>query len=88
MVRRAFTRREIAELAFEALGGAPRVKSVSAGLVRAMVPVVRFFHPRIGDLVEFAVEVSTHDGIAPVAGTRTLREYFADRARPAPAQLT
>lgn len=75
------TRRDILELAFAALGKEPRISGTPPGAIRAMVPLVRLVHPRMGDLMEFAVEVSTHDGIAPAVGTRRLADYFAELAR-------
>jgi len=74
------TRRQIAEIAFEALGKSPRIGSVPPGLVHAMVPLMRPFHPRMADLVEFAVAVSTLDCVAPVAGSRRLADYFSELA--------
>lgn len=33
-------------------------------------------NPRLRELMEFAVAVSTHDAIAPPGGQRGLRDYF------------
>lgn len=74
------TRRQIAEHAFEALGKEAKISTVPPGMVRAMGSMVRLFHPRLGDLIEFAEAVSTHDGIAPTYGTHTLSDYFVTLA--------
>jgi uncharacterized protein YbjT (DUF2867 family) len=73
-----FTRREIAELAFEVLGKRPRIVSVPAGLMRAMALPARPLDRRLYDLLDFGVAAGTVDLLAPRYGTRTLRDYFAD----------
>jgi uncharacterized protein YbjT (DUF2867 family) len=74
------TRRDAVELAFKALGKAPRVVAVSAGMVRAMCVLMRPFLPRTADITAFVAHVSTHDGIAPPRGSRTLADYYRTRA--------
>ena len=71
-----FTRREIAELAFRALGKPAKITSVPAGLMRAAASPLKLFDRRLYDLFEFGVAASTNDIIAPSVGTRSLREYF------------
>jgi uncharacterized protein YbjT (DUF2867 family) len=71
-----YTRREIAELAFAALGRAPKVYSLPPGLVRAMLRPVRLFDRRLHDFFDFGLAVSTQDLVAPPAGTRSLKRYF------------
>ena len=70
------TRRRTVELAFEALGKRPRITTVPTWLPRSMAPWIRSFHPRMGDMVAFVTEVTTHDAVAPSVGTRTLGDYF------------
>lgn len=70
------SRRDAVHLAFAALGKAPRVLSMPAGLVRAMCWPMRLALPRTAHLTEFVAHISTHDCIAPARGTRTLAEYF------------
>lgn len=71
-----FTRQEIAELAFAALGKKPRVMNVPAFVPTLMKPLVSPFNRRIGDLVEFLAYVSTHECVAPVYGEKRLEDYF------------
>jgi uncharacterized protein YbjT (DUF2867 family) len=71
-----YTRREIAELAFAALGRKPKVSSLPPWLVRAMLKPVRLFDRRLYDFFDFGVAVSTRDLVAPPAGTRSLKRYF------------
>ncbi|HYE15928.1 MAG TPA: SDR family oxidoreductase [Pyrinomonadaceae bacterium] len=80
-----YTRREIAELAFEALGRPPNVTSVPAALVRALIKPVRLFDRRLYDLLEFGAAVSTRDLVAPPAGEHGLRQFFRRLAGQAPA---
>lgn len=72
------TRREIAELAIEAVGRPARVRSIPPSLVRLVAGGVRPFNPRVGDITDFYAEVSVRDVVAPVRGARKLSEYFDD----------
>ena len=74
------TRRRIAELAFEALGRAPRITSVPPSLFSAINALVAPINPRLHVLVEFGVEVSRRDMIAPAVGERRLEAHFAELA--------
>lgn len=76
-----YTRSEIAELAFAALGRTPRLVHVPAGLVEGAARVLRPIHARIAALVEFGARVSVTDVVAPPHGTRELGAYFAELAR-------
>ncbi|MGI8604796.1 MAG: SDR family oxidoreductase [Verrucomicrobiales bacterium] len=72
-----YTRREIVELAFEALGRRPKIVSVPAGLIRALILPVRLFDRRLYELLDFGVAVGLVDAIAPPTGTRSLRDHFS-----------
>ncbi len=76
-----FTRRQIGEAAFRAVGRKPRFVWAPARAVLLLVPLIRLFHPRLGELMEFVARVSIHDATAPVAGTRTLQAHFDAVAR-------
>lgn len=71
-----FTRRELIELAFAAVGKQPRFIRASRRLMNVGARLARPLHPRLADLVEFIVHVSTHDVVAPPAGRRTLADYL------------
>ncbi len=75
-----YTRRELTELAFRALGREPKITSLPPGLVRALVAPVKLFDRRLHDLLEFGVAVGTTDVVAPAYGTRRLAEYFRELA--------
>lgn len=72
------SRDDIVRAAFVAAGRPPpkRLRRIPPAAMRAVGTLLRPFHPRLGDLVEFVTAVSTHDGIAPAAGTRTLDAYL------------
>lgn len=70
------TRRRIAELAFEAQGLPPRLLGVPAVLVRVLAVLLGLAHPRLGQMMAFVVDVSTHDCVAPVGGQRRLVDFF------------
>lgn len=71
-----YTRREVTELAFRALGRPPKITSLPPGLVRALVAPVQLFDRRLYDLLEFGVAVGTIELVAPPYGTHALAEYF------------
>ena len=79
-----FTRRELVELAFRAVGREPRITHVSPGVFRVLATLSRPLNPRLAALLEFGSAVSLIDSIAPVRGTRRLEDYFRDVAASLP----
>jgi len=74
------TRKQIAELAFSAVGRPVKLRMVPAGMARAMAPMLRLFNPRVAAVTAFLAEVTTHESIAPTHGSRRLEDYFRERA--------
>ena len=75
------TRKEIAALAFTVSGKTPRIMHVRPGRMLAAATLAGFLHPRIAQLMEFAVNVSTTDCIAPCTGRQRLVDYFTSRVQ-------
>jgi len=75
-----YTRREIAELAFNVLGKRPRFVSVPPAVMRAALQPLRLFDRRLYDFFDFGVAVSTRDVVAPPAGRTSLRRHFRQLA--------
>lgn len=75
-----YTRREIAELAFNVLGRRPRLVSLPPGLMRAALQPLRLFDRRLYDFLDFGVAVSTRDVVAPPTGRISLRRHFRQLA--------
>lgn len=75
------TRREIAELAFRAVGRKPSIWSAPAGLMRTMAFLMRPFHPRNAHLIAFFTEIYGRDLVAPARGKRRLEDHFAKLGR-------
>jgi uncharacterized protein YbjT (DUF2867 family) len=73
------TREGIAAMAFAAHKRRPRIAHVRPERMLAAAAVAGLLHPRIGQLMEFAVHVSTTECVAPTRGTRRLTDYFAGR---------
>jgi uncharacterized protein YbjT (DUF2867 family) len=71
-----FTRREIVELAFRVVDKRPRVMRVPPGVFRGAAKMAGWANPRLGELLEFAVKVSTTDCVAPCVGRRRLEDHF------------
>ena len=74
------TRRQIAELAFQAIGKPARFRTLPAGLMRAAMWLGRPFHPRITQFFSFIAHISTHDLVAPTYGRRRLADAFVEYA--------
>ena len=70
------TRREIAELAFAAVGKRPRIMRIPGSLMELGGAVTKIFNPRLGEMLEFVARVATVDCIAPVAGSHKLSDYL------------
>ena len=75
-----YTRREIVELAFAALGRRPRLLHAPTRLFRGIARAMKLVNPRIAALLDFGAAVSESDCVAPVRGTRDLASYFESRA--------
>jgi len=75
------TRRQIAELAFEAIGKKPLIFHAPLGLVRMGARLARLFDSRKSELFRFACTVSEHDFVGPAIGTRSLLDYFREAAK-------
>ena len=75
-----FSRREILQTAFEALGKPERIRHMPAWVPRVIGPVIGAFAPRMGDMMAFVHTISTNDFVAPALGTMRLGDYFRQRA--------
>lgn len=75
-----FTLREIAELAFSALGKSPKISTIPLGPAKAAIRLMRPFSRHTADLFEFFVTGAEHDMVAPQYGDRSLRSYFRQLA--------
>lgn len=71
-----FTRKQIAEMAFAAIGRPPKLRHVPVWLPRVASPLLRLINPRVAAVTAFLAEVTTHDSVAPAHGTRKLEAYF------------
>jgi uncharacterized protein YbjT (DUF2867 family) len=75
------TRREIAGLAFNAVGRTPSYLRIPTPLLRIARPAIGLFNQRLGDLTQFESIASSHDAVAPACGSRRLSDYFTMLAR-------
>lgn len=71
-----FTRRRIAEMAFEALGRRPRLVHVPGALMAGIGHLTRLVNPRAGHFTLFAAHIMTHECLAPPMGRRRLADAF------------
>jgi uncharacterized protein YbjT (DUF2867 family) len=77
------TRRDMSDLAFAAVGRAPRYRRMPIGLARPVGLLMKPLHPRLADFFRFLVALSENDLVAPAYGTRKLADHFARVAQAA-----
>jgi uncharacterized protein YbjT (DUF2867 family) len=80
------TRREIAELAFAAVGKRPRIMPLPASLMELGGGLTKIFNPRFGEMLEFVSRVAVIDCIAPALGSKRLSDYLQQLAAPVTQQ--
>jgi len=76
-----FTRKEVVEMAFAALGRTPNLISIPPFLFRTMILPMKLANRRIHALMDFGFAVTQTDSVAPSFGSRTLRSYFEEAAK-------
>jgi uncharacterized protein YbjT (DUF2867 family) len=75
----ALTRKEIAALAWKAIGKQARAVRVPVSVLRTAGVVMRPFYPRVGHLFTFIADILIDDFVAPCHGTRRIADYFNER---------
>lgn len=75
----ALTRRELADLAFEAVGRKGRRLLVPVGLLRNTGRLLRPLNPRVGNLFTFIADILVDDFVAPAYGSRRIGDYFREK---------
>jgi uncharacterized protein YbjT (DUF2867 family) len=73
------TRRELGEMAFEAIGKKGRMIPVPVSVLRNAGRLWLPLNPRVGNLFIFISEVLIDDFVAPCYGTRRIADFFAER---------
>ncbi len=74
------TARQIAELAFVALGKPARITCIPVWLAKWVVVLTRVFSRHQAELMAFFVAMATRDVVAPATGTHRLEAFFKERA--------
>lgn len=74
------TRRQIAGLAFRAIGRKARLLRLPAAAVRAASKLALRWNPRLGEWLEFAAAFSVSECVAPKVGRRELGDYLMHHA--------
>jgi uncharacterized protein YbjT (DUF2867 family) len=75
----ALTRKEIAQLAWQAIGKEGRAIRVPVSVLRAAGLLMRPFSPRVGHLFTFIADILIDDFVAPCYGKRHISDYFRER---------
>jgi uncharacterized protein YbjT (DUF2867 family) len=76
-----FSRKEIVEMAFRAVGTKPRILHLPRSALLAGSVLLRPVHPRLSEVTDFASRALTNPFVAPLAGHRRLADHFADVVR-------
>lgn len=74
------TRRQIAELAFKAVGRRPRFMKTPPAVMRLSARTIGLINPRAGDFLDFIIPASLDDCVAHSCGELTLGSYLAAKA--------
>ena len=72
------TQVEAAELAFDVVGKPVKLTVVPMWLARGVVKIIALMSKQFGDLADFIVTAGDIDGVGPVRGSITLRQYFEE----------
>lgn len=75
----ALTRREIAQLAWKAIGKEARAVRVPVLVLRSAGLLMRPFYPRVGHLFTFIADILIDDFVAPCYGKHHIEDYFRER---------
>lgn len=75
----ALTRKEIAQLAWDAIGKQSRAVRVPVSVLRAAGLLMRPFYPRVGHLFSFIADILIEDFVAPCHGRHHIGDYFRER---------
>lgn len=74
-----FTYPEIASLCFEMLGKPVQVKQIPLFIFDGLLVVLKAINPALWSVMRFLRWASTTDLTAPQVGSRTVRDYLAER---------
>ena len=66
--------REIAALAFDALGKPAKISAIPTWVAKGAVGAAKIFNRHQGELLAFFTEMATSDVVAPAVGSRPARE--------------
>lgn len=76
-----FTYKQIAEMAFEAMGKTPWYTPLPLWIVDGVAALTQFINRDIHDVAQFALAVSRMDSVAEAKGTHHLRDFFTEQLR-------
>jgi uncharacterized protein YbjT (DUF2867 family) len=74
------SRNEIATLAYGTMGKADTARRVPVSVLATAGILIRPISPRVGHLFSFIAEILKQDVVAPRHGTKTIGEFFQERA--------
>ncbi len=75
-----YTFNQIITMAFEALGKKPWITHIPLWVGDAALFLTGFFNKNMANLLSFAVTINRIENVAPVTGTRHLRDFFRELA--------
>ena len=78
------TRKELVEAAFAALEKPAQTRRVPTPIVKVMTTLIKPFNPRMANIAQFFLTVSSQDCVAPPYGKRKIGDFFRDELAKAP----
>ncbi len=76
-----FTRQEIVEMAFRAIGRKPRILHLPRTALLAGSVILRPLHPRLSEVTDFVSHALTNEFVAPLGGHLRLADHWAGVVR-------
>ena len=70
------TWRQVAQLAFRAVGTPPRIAAVPAWALPPALRLTALFSPRLADVAQFMTWSMMRDCVAPTTGTHHLADFY------------
>ena len=70
------TWRQVAQLAFRAVGARPRIAAVPAWALPPALRLTALFSPRLADVAQFMTWNMMRDCVAPTTGTHHLADFY------------
>lgn len=80
--KKTYSRKELNEIIQNAINPGKKIRTIPLGMIKTLLPVMKFFNRNSYDKFAFYLEVMQHDTIAPPLGEMTFENYIALKTKP------